>query len=218
MRTDTWDVPKSTASSVEHGTTHPSLRQPDETDKLKSTYQRAAEILCQSLDVDGVAFLDASVRVFGGLGKGQNAESTEGSAGDSDDSAGADSHSDFTTDEPRAKRTGVCQVLGCAQTMQEDGFEMYSPKDQSATKLTESFLRTLMRCNPHGKIWIFDEELKTHSEDGFSSEDSGDGTTAAGAPSPSTQRRKAARRERRSDGEFLQSAFPGARCIALHSV
>ncbi|CAN9295914.1 unnamed protein product [Alternaria alternata] len=182
-----------------------------------STYQRAAEILCQSLNIDGVAFLDTSVRVFGGLSNDQNAESVEGSTAESGDSTGTFSHSESAA-EPRVKRARVCQVLGCAQTVRNDMLEMNHPKNLPPKKLTEVFLRKLMNRNPHGKIWTFDEGLKTHSEDGFSSDESGAGIDAAAALSPSVKQRKAIRRDRKSDGEILQAAFPGARCIALSGI
>ncbi|CAN9382074.1 unnamed protein product [Alternaria alternata] len=180
VQTDSGSVPSFTASPMENSTVGPLPRPRENADDPKSTYQRAAETLCQSLNIDGVAFLDASVRVFGGLSNDQNAESVEGSTAESGDSTGNFSHSESAA-EPRVKRARVCQVLGCAQA-------------------------------------TFDEDLKTHSEDGFSSDESGAGIDAAAALSPSVQQRKATRRDRKSDGEILLAAFPGARCIALSGI
>jgi signal transduction histidine kinase/CheY-like chemotaxis protein len=211
------DLPEGTAPPMENSTALPSPRQRTDANNLNSQYQRAAEILCQSLDIDGVAFLDASVRVFGGLSETKNTEFNAGSTADSDDSEESLSLSDSVA-EPRVKHAKVCEVLGCAQTLPNDMTETNQPKDQPLIKLTESFVRSLMDRNPHGKVWTFDEDLKTHSEDGFSSDEAGVGISAVGGLSPSTQQRTAARKDRRSDGKVLQAAFPGSRCIALHVI
>jgi len=217
VRADSGSVPSFTAPPMENSTVRPLPHQRENAEDPKSTYQRAAEILCQSLNIDGVALLDASVRVFGGLSNDQNVESVEESTAESGDSTGTCSHSDSAA-EPRVKRARVCQVLGCAQTLRNDMLGMNHPKDQPPKKLTEVFLRKLMNRNPHGKIWTFDEDLKTHSEDDFSADESGAGIDAAAALVPSIQQRKAACRDLKSDGEILQAAFPGARCIALSGV
>jgi len=198
---------KRTASSLERFMTRPPPRPREDPESLNSTYQRAAEILCQSLELDGVAFLDASVRTFGGLSEIQSTESNDGSNADSEDSAGSLSYSE-SIPKPRAKDSKVCQVLGCAQTTRNDAMRTRHATGEPPTKLTESFLRRLMRRNPHGKVWKFDEDLKMYSEDDFSSDGSG----------ASTQQRKSAHRDRRNDGEVLQQAFPGSRCIALNGI
>lgn len=112
----------------------------------RSAYKRAAEILCKSLRVDGVAFLDASVRTFGGL-----VESTEtGTSTDTDDST---THVDLITDDASASNTSACKVLGCAQTVEN---ELRTATETSPgnphIRLTESFIRGLMRRNPKGNI------------------------------------------------------------------
>ena len=216
MRTESWNVRTPIVPSTKATASRFGAREHVGGAKGKDTYQRAAEILCKSLDVDGVAFLDASIREFGGLSSAQNADTTEGSTASSDDSAGIHSHSDSTADESPAHSRKTCPVLGCAQTINRNqvDLEQHAP----AKKLTGSFLRNLMRRNPHGKVWTFGEDMKTHSEDAFSSDDSADGGSARRALSPGTQQHKANRRVRRSDGEILQSILPGARCVALHGV
>ncbi|KAH7409770.1 hypothetical protein DE146DRAFT_751494 [Phaeosphaeria sp. MPI-PUGE-AT-0046c] len=183
-----------------------------------ATYQRAAETLCQSLDIDGVVFLDAFVPVFGGLSDAQNADSNEdNTTADSEDSAGGLSHSE-SLGEPQVLREKTCRVLGCAQTLRNGSAEASRPTGQPQQKFSESFLRRLLRRNPHGRIWTFDEDLTTHSEDGLSSEESGAEVKIASGLAPGTQQRKPARKSRRSVGEILQAAFPGSRCIALHGI
>ncbi|KAI4906635.1 hypothetical protein J4E90_010323 [Alternaria incomplexa] len=217
VRRDTVNTSKHVASPGESFTNHPQPRRREDADDPKSTYQRAAEILCQSLELDGVAFLDASVREFGGLSESQNAESNEGSNADSDDSAVMFSHLD-PTNESRTEHATVCQVLGFAQTTQNQTMGTRHPTGEPPTKLTESFLRRLMRRNPLGRVWKFDEDFRIYSEDDVSSDESGAGVSAAGAQSSSNEQRKTHRQDRRNDGDILQGVFPGSRCIALNGI
>ena len=172
----------------------------------KSTYQRAAEIMCQSLRIDGVAFLDMSVGTFGGLVLSTDI-TTEDSSVNSESGPG-NGHAD---------KVGACTVLGCAEVV-KDGETGGKQNQHPAKMLTESFVRRLLNRNPNGKIWTFGENLLTHDEDGFSTDDTAGSDTSSGPQMPATKERKTSRRQRRSDGESLQRAFPGARCIALHGI
>lgn len=205
------DGPKSTGSIQKACMTQPPNEVEDVVDVSGRVFQRAAEIFCHSLEIDGIVFLDAAVGTHGGLGR--DTDSTGTSTGDSEDSMAALSHPGSGNDEPQPNMRRTCKVLGCAQTVRKAAGGTRSP----AKKLTETFLRNFMHRNPHGKIWSFDETGKEHSEDAFSSDN--ESPAAEVVPnSPSTQQRKASRRERRSDGENLQLIFPGARCVALHGI
>ena len=176
----------------------------DKNDEYKHTYQRAAEKMCQSLQIDGVAILDLSVDVFGGLVKSREDQTSESSF-----------TSESASDEGAGKETKPCPVLGCAENLSLNKSKL-AP---SAKTLTETFVRRLMHRNPRGKIWSFGEDLTLHSDDGFSTEgESADSDEHTRPPSPETKERKYARRVRRSDADTLQLAFPGARCIALHGI
>ena len=188
----------------DHGVTAQSTaRNLDSKHDDKRTYQRAAEIMCQSLNIDGVALLDLSVGVFGGLVKPNEEYVSESSI-----------TSESAADEHLRKKTRACRVLGSAQNLPKQ------PKSGPPAKtLTETFVRRLMHRNPNGKIWSFGEDLTIHSDDAFSSDhDSADDDDRARPQSPGTKERKYARRVRRSDAESLQQAFPGARCIALQGI
>jgi signal transduction histidine kinase/CheY-like chemotaxis protein len=178
----------------------------DPSSSNQSTYQRASEIMCQSLRIDGVAFLDMSVGTFAGLV--QSIDTTT-----EDSSMNSDSAQDYANpDEAKA-----CNVLGCAETV-ADGEVAGPDAPQPVKLLTESFVRKLLNRNPGGKIWTFGENLLTHDEDGFSTDDAAGSDTSTRPQSPTTKERKTSRKQRRSDGESLQHAFPGARCIALHGI
>ncbi|KAI4940865.1 hypothetical protein J4E91_011184 [Alternaria rosae] len=92
------------------------------------------------------------------------------------------------------------------------------PTGEPTARLTESFLRRLMRRNPQGRIWKFDEDFRIYSEDDVSSDESGAGVGAARTRSSSNEQRKAYHQDRRNDGDLLQRVFPGSRCIALNGI
>lgn len=114
-------------------------------------------------------------------------------------------------------QTKACSVLGCAETV-VNGKVVGPQVVQSAKMLTESFVRRLLNRNTVGKIWTFGENLLTHDEDGFSTDDAAGSDTSTKSQTSTTKERKSSRKQRRSDGENLQRAFPGARCIALHGI
>jgi signal transduction histidine kinase/CheY-like chemotaxis protein len=195
-------------TSNSNGPARHTARAPDKNDEYKHTYQRGAETMCQSLGIDGVAILDLSVDIFGGLVKPQEDLTSESSI-----------TSESASDDCAGKEIRPCRVLGCAENLSKSSHNK-SKSAPPAQILTETFVRRLMHRNPRGKIWSFGEDLTLHSDDGFSTEgESADSDEHTRRPqSPDTKERKYARRVRRSDADNLQLAFPGARCIALHGI
>jgi signal transduction histidine kinase/CheY-like chemotaxis protein len=197
---------KSTGGSVKSGTIRPPLATKDSDIALRNAYQRAAETLCRSLKIDGVAFLDASVGVFGGLA--HTPDSTDASSTyESDTSASAHVSADTQDPGRPAKDKKLCPVLGCAQTVRNDDDSPQLP----AKKITEFLLRSLLRRYPTGNVWLYSEDGTVYSED----ESSTDDTSSLKSP---THTKSHSRRERRDDSKELQRAFPGARCIAIHGI
>jgi signal transduction histidine kinase/CheY-like chemotaxis protein len=181
----------------------------DSIDNDQSTYQRAAGIMCRSLNIDGVAFLDMQISTFGGLVQANDTTTEDSSV-----------NSESAQESTGARPIQPCKVFGCAEAL-VDGKAVSTSLGgiQPAKSLTESFIRRLLNRHPSGKIWTFGENLMTHSEDGYSTDNaSGDGDETSRPQTPTTKERKTSRRQRRSDGETLQRAFPGARCIALHGI
>jgi hypothetical protein len=181
------------------------------TANIRSAYQRASEIMRDSLSVDGVAFLDASVRTFGGLAEAvDNTESTDFS--NDSESASAGSRSASPTNDENDK---PCRVLASVGTTQ-DGEEL------SAKNVNESFLRQLLRRHPHGKIWTFGGSGQAHSEDLTSSSSENEelqNPDSSGKPhTPGAQQRKRRLKEVHNDGQVLASMFPGARSVAIHGI
>ena len=180
------------------------------TANIRSAYQRAAEIMKSSLSVDGVAFLDASVRTFGGLAEAVDNTETTDFSNDSE-SASARSRSASPTSDENNK---PCRVLASVGTTQ-DGEEL------SAKNVNESFLRQLLRRHPHGKIWSFGGSGQAHSEDLTSSSSENDelqNSESSVLLTPGAQQRKRRLREVHNDGQVLASMFPGARSVAIHGI
>ena len=180
------------------------------TANIRSAYQRAAEIMKSSLSVDGVAFLDASVRTFGGLAEAVDNTETTDFSNDSE-SASARSRSASPTSDENNK---PCRVLASVGTTQ-DGEEL------SAKTVNESFLRQLLRRHPHGKIWSFGGSGQAHSEDLTSSSSENDelqNSESSVLLTPGAQQRKRRPREVHNDGQVLASMFPGARSVAIHGI
>jgi hypothetical protein len=203
--------------------TRPQLRRTESTMNVRSIYQRASEIMCDSLSVDGVAFADASVRTFGGLAE------TVDSVGATDVSTSDESETGSMTGSIKSIKSrpqtpslytkgSVCQLLGCAESLRDEPAE--ATDGQPATKLTDSFLRQLLRRHPHGKIWSFSAHGQAHSEDTSSSgnDDLQETEARISSLSAGAQQRKRRQAEGRKDAEILASMFPGARSVALHGI
>lgn len=211
-------TPKSTGASSS-ATARPPLPKQNSADSIRSTYQRAAETLCQSLEIDGVAFLDASVAVFGGLAESLDTTGNSSTC-ESDDLASAHSSSDTKAATPQVQSDKACSVLGCAQTVRQK-----ADNGQPSTGIiSESMLRGLLRRYPAGNVWLYDEDGSTYSDDGGTTGDTADTADDSRSASKGAQKasfsnkKSASRKERRSDSEKLQLAFPGARCIAIHGI
>ena len=194
----------------------PQLRKRPSAMNVRSIYQRASEIMCESLSVDGVAFADASVHSFGGLAETvDSAGATDASTCDESETSSIKSRPDSPAFYIKGK---VSQVLGCAESLQDEPAEV--TEGQPATKLTDSFLRQLLRRHPHGKIWSFSALGQAHSEDTSSS--GNDDLQESGTPnkrlSASAEQRKRRQAESRRDAEILASMFPGARSVAIHGI
>jgi hypothetical protein len=172
--------------------------------------------MCESLSVDGVAFADASVHTFGGLAETvDSAGATDASTCDESETSSMKSRPDSPAFYIKGK---VSQVLGCAESLQDEPAEV--TEGQPATKLTDSFLRQLLRRHPHGKIWSFSALGQAHSEDTSSS--GNDDFQESGTPnkklSAGAEQRKRRQAESRRDAEILASMFPGARSVAIHGI
>lgn len=195
---------------------------------VRQVFSRAANIIRESIEVQGVAFFDASIGSFGGLvsdtkrkGPGSDSSGVESSLGSSDESTGSDSQRSSTASagkDTTPENTTVCEILGfstsAASSINND------PKGRLA--LREVLLKALLRRYPEGKIFNFNEEGS------ISSDESSDGpwkSSLGGGPNSITAhpfggrgkkpRKKTSSAILKADGDVLVRLFPGARSIAL---
>lgn len=198
---------------------------------VRQLFSRAANIIRESIEVQGVAFFDASIGSYGGLvsdtkrkGPGTDSGSWEGSIGSSDESTGSDSQGSFTASAGKdfiPENTTVCGILGFSTSATSS----INDESRGGLALREELLEALLRRYPRGKIFNFSESGS------LSSDESSDGpqNNALGdeAPDPTTidptHERGTGRRTRKKtrsavlkeDGDVLSQIFPGARSIAL---
>ncbi|KAL4901232.1 hypothetical protein BDW74DRAFT_160537 [Aspergillus multicolor] len=187
------------------------------TSGTREIFGRAARILQQSLDVQGVAFFDASVKSYAGLVRNTDdrpsdgesssgsSEAPEASASDSDNPATG--HSTTDTDD-----FSTSDVLG---------YSLEDP-EQPMGAMRETFLRSLLRNYPQGAIFNVDENGSISSSEGS---DSSSGTSVSREimyrrhEAPKVQRRwKQQKRHRltlKEENKWLLKIFPSARCITL---
>ncbi|KAL4937720.1 hypothetical protein BDV06DRAFT_202314 [Aspergillus oleicola] len=179
----------------------------------REIFSRAARVLQQSLDVQGVVFFDASVKSYAGLVRNTDDRPSDGesSSGSSDMSHGSDS------DNPAGHSTETDEIT----TSDVLGFALDDP-EQPMGAMRETFLRSLMRNYPQGAIFNVDENGSVSSSEGS---DSSSGTSVSREivyrrhEGPKCQRRwKQHKRNRislKEENKGLMKIFPSARCVTL---
>lgn len=127
---------------------------------VRSTFQRATNILREALELDGAMIMDASVRTFGGLTAKMSRESMASSSTAAITTTFSDAHQVSTT--PSLPESKPCMVLGES---------VLTPIGTSGDKdlanpwpMTERFLHSLLEKYPKGKIWSFDDEERDESQ------------------------------------------------------
>lgn len=159
---------------------------------VKSTFQRAAQIIKDAIDVEGVVFLDASVGSFGALVQSVPASSED------------DSASYFTRNTASNKE---CHVLGSAGES-DHGFS-----------ITEGFLHSFLTRYGQGRIFNIDpkenELHMTHAKTPEESEDFGQKVEPDEEQHSDGEKRDEVRRQRSADIAELERLFPDARSLAF---
>lgn len=186
--------------------------------QLKQTFSRAANILRESVEVQGALFLDASVGSFGGLvedRKSRDSTDSNGWAGSTASSSNEDvpKSTSPSTEEP----VPYCDVFGYSTTGASsiDGAASFSKH----TLVPEPLLKSLLRRYPAGKIFSFDT-------DGLLLSGESDTDEARNAPKPRQRNSppsdaKGKRRPNRpfssleGQAQAITALFPGARSVAV---
>ncbi|KAK7698978.1 hypothetical protein SLS64_012033 [Diaporthe eres] len=185
--------------------------------QLKQTFSRAANIVRESVEVEGALFLDASVGSFGGLVEDRRSR-------DSTDSNGWRSTASSSNDDlPKALSLSTgepvtyCDVFGYSTTGASsiDGAASFSKH----MLVPERLLKSLLRRYPAGKIFSFGTDGLLLS--------GGSETDEGGPPSPPRQKpstisdSKGKRKVHRpfstleGQAQAITTLFPGARSVAV---
>lgn len=179
-------------------------------DELQSTgdiFSKAANIIRESIEIEGALFLDASLKSFGGLARPFGVDaltSTSPSDGEEAKPSGLDTES----------ASPSCDVLGFSTSHSSsiDGAKVV-PKHAN---VPEKLLSALLRRYPRGKIFAFDEHGALESSDSSDTD-----YDAAASPLPAAELKAHRLRTRgdlwggRLEGASISDIFPGARNVAF---
>jgi signal transduction histidine kinase len=186
---------------------------------LQKIFSRAANLIRESVEVEGVAFLDARIESFGGLvGNGHDkareawARDETASSEDSTDSGSCDDATSITasTNPSSEENTTTCRTLGSStsksSSINDDSTS--GPKSGHDYAVRESVLKAVLNRYPHGKIF-------NYNESGFLSDDSGSGNSSRTSTksSRSKTKKKIRKPTHREDANELISIIEGARSI-----
>lgn len=179
----------------------------DDMQSPKDIFSRAANIVRESIEIEGALFLDASLKSFGGLTKPLESDSlTNTSQSESEDTKPKDASTDV---EPP-----YCDVLGFSTSHSSsiDG-------DQDVpghTSVPEKLLSALLRRYPKGKIFTFDEHGALETTDSSDTDyDSGVSPPSPSEPKGKRKRTRGQPWERHLEGATISNMFPGARSVAF---
>ncbi|KAL4746889.1 hypothetical protein BDW72DRAFT_25575 [Aspergillus terricola var. indicus] len=191
---------------------------------VRSVVNRAASMLYQALDVEGVMFIDASVyarRKAVGSNHGMrrdayNIEHQERHGGNEEDIPSAtkdDSQSNTTASEDDEEAHSL--VLGhYTSSTSESGINL---SDSHYVSLSGSFISHLIDQYPRGKIFhIEDDGSISLSYEGLSDEMHYFGNGVKGAPTSDSDVVDV--KQETSDIQQLMKVLPDARCIAIYPI
>ncbi|CEJ54994.1 hypothetical protein PMG11_01278 [Penicillium brasilianum] len=173
---------------------------------LRRIFFRAANLIRESIEVEGVVFLDARIESFGGLvGYEATGERTGSTSEDSTDSGSGDSasvpisHPTFQNFEDDTK---TCRILGSSTTRPSTRNDCNDCPIQNDYAVREIVLKAMMNRYPRGKIF-------NYTQDGSLSDDS--------SASSGTQGKEVSgkRRRQKQDADELNKALGGARSIVF---
>ncbi|KAH6894731.1 hypothetical protein B0T10DRAFT_481020 [Thelonectria olida] len=191
--------------------------------QLHLIFSKAANVLRESIEVEGVLFLDASVEYLAGsVGSGSLRRPTEQRSSSS--SSPYDwAHSSASESTRHSKETRAhCTVLGFSTSLSSSIDDEASTPARFST-VPERFLRKLLGRYPKGKIFNYDEHGLLASSD-FSSEDTPStivdhqlnrGTTSKLKEPEKPQWRRKGRFSRQNESKEIASLFPGARSVCV---
>lgn len=187
---------------------------------VKMIFSKAANVIRESLEVEGVLFLDASIGSFGGMvSSDDNVRSSRHATDVPRYSSSSDSSADSLDERYMEETQKLCNVFGFSTS----GYSSIDSDLVSSfhTHVPERLLSTLLRRYPRGRIFHFgvdgtvssgeseEEKLRNTDIEDFATKTDGQ-DQAADSPA----RRKASSRpwSRRNEGKSVLKIIPEARC------
>lgn len=171
------------------------------------TFERAAALLRESVDADGVLFLDAKVHSYGGAVTGRQCWSDS----EIEDEISSSTEADYASDETQEHTFHAdCKVLGSSRRGGTNGNDN-SPGH--GHPIPQKILKSLLRHYPQGAVWSFDSDGSMPSAEGY---------VASSTDTDDLSESMAANRTRRNrklwESRRIQAVFPGVRTICLVSM
>lgn len=171
----------------------------------RSLFSRAANIIRESIEIEGALFLDAQIESYGGL-----VSPNDDSRRQSDGSSGEES----VTSNDSGYKQEFCRVLGFS-TSQLSSINGNEASEEHAS-VPDTFLERVLRRYPGGQVFNFNEDGSSL----WSVSDSEEGEPVFLDKTPLGKGKRMGSipvngRPRRGDCEFIKRMFPGARSVAL---
>lgn len=177
-----------------------------EKDPLTTVFSKAANIIRESFDADGVVFFDASVSSFNSSNKNFRGSDASQCPSPQEDESWSSNDSDA---DPRSARSDIHVI---ASSTLEGPVVVQDVYISDRKKMSFKALTALLRRYPRGGVFDFDEN--GNLEPGLYSRDSSQHASDAGSKSPQLVKRRTASFVGSLSNEISKS-FPGARSVAF---
>ncbi|KAF7542441.1 hypothetical protein G7Z17_g11567 [Cylindrodendrum hubeiense] len=222
----------STGCCADTATKSPKIHENSRQSALDFIFSRAANLIRESIEVEGCLFLDAAMGSFGALSSpncsdNKDASSPYVSAYGDRSSSGSGSSSDDSKDSSSDQQAWPpCRVLSFS-TSDKSSIDGEANSALHAS-VAEKFLATLLRRYPRGKIFFFGVNGELQSSDSSEEDQTGmpnswnvttprEGARRFPGPDPNAGRKKRRRNlwARHKEGQIILKIFPGARSVAF---
>ncbi|KAI0112493.1 hypothetical protein GGR51DRAFT_568616 [Nemania sp. FL0031] len=179
---------------------------PVEKDPLTVVFSRAANIIRESIDAEGVVFFDASVGAFNSFGQ----QVTGNDASQFTSSQEESWSSDDTSDESNRTRNDLHVIA--SSTSEASTINRRACTSSDGKRMSFKALSALLRRYPKGTVFDFDENGKPQPTN--STSNNGQTPTSTPSKTPTLTKRRTLSFIGNLGNEVLKS-FPGARSVAF---
>ncbi|KAI1177140.1 hypothetical protein F4777DRAFT_587377 [Nemania sp. FL0916] len=185
----------------------------EHTSSIKHVFSRAANIIRESIEVEGVIFADASLSSFGGLvGMNSGSDASVSTHSSSEESLIDDQHD---------HSDGAATILGYSTTTSSSLDK--SRKFPGQAVVPEKFLKTLLWRYPEGKVYHFAEDGSLSSTGDSSGNEGAIPPISPSAKAPGEAsitdkpigRRRTAKWSRQNEGISLLKIIPNAKAVIV---